>query len=287
MDDRPEDRLLVSAQDDSQPTLALRDHGRPNSVPRRIALGRPRMFWSQFPAPPDPLPDTPELRAFLEAVRCKPFEDGPQLRLADWLEERAGDYGRIRAELLRLQCAHFTALRETADGTSPANALALREVRKRLQTWERRHGRPIPCPFASSAPAPMRSVVELDIWSLAYGRWTIWSTVGDLNPVKLQVWLDAEPWRWVCEIRGRWVPDHVLARLANVPWLHGVRRIVLTDSFVGDAGLRALATSRHRHESLEVELSGTKIQPHLSEECSQMLHERLGGRFHILQPALV
>jgi uncharacterized protein (TIGR02996 family) len=245
------------------------------------------MLWSLFRAAPEPPPDTPELRAFLEAVRCEPFEDGPQLRLADWLEERAGDYGHTRAELLRLQCAYFTAMRRNADGTSPANALALREVRKRLQAWERRHGRPHPCPFASSAAAPMRAVLEFDIWSLAYGRWTIWSTIGGFNPLGLQVWLDAEPWRWLCQVRGRWVPDYALQKLANVPWLNGVRRIVLTDSFVGDAGLRALASSQHRHESLEVELSGTKIHPHLSEECSQLLHERLRGRFHILQPALV
>jgi uncharacterized protein (TIGR02996 family) len=245
------------------------------------------MFWSRFRAAAEPPPDSPELRAFLEAVRCEPFEDGPQLRLADWLEERASDYGRTRAELLRVQCAYFAALRDVAGGTSTPNALAPRELRKRLQAWERRHGRPLPCPFASSAAAPMRAVLELDIWSLAYGRYTIWSTVGGFNPLGLQVWLDAEPWRWVCQVRGRWVPDYVLQKLANVPWLHGVRRIVLTDSFVGDAGLRALASSQHRHESLEVELSGTKIQPHLSEECSQLLHERLGGRFHILQPALV
>ena len=245
------------------------------------------MFWSHFRADPEPPPDTPELRAFLEAVRSEPFEDGPQLRLADWLEERAGDYGRTRAELLRLHCAYFTAMRGASDDTSPRATLAIGEVKRRLQDWERRHGRPHPCPFASSAAAPVRSVLELDVWSLAYGRWTIWSTVSDFNPVKLQVWLDAEPWRWICQVRGRWVPDHVLARLANVPWLHGVRRIVLTDSFVGDTGLAALASSRHLHESLEVELSGTKIQPHVSEECSQMLRERLGGRFHILQPALV
>jgi uncharacterized protein (TIGR02996 family) len=245
------------------------------------------MFWSLFRAPPEPPPETPELRAFLEAVRCEPFEDGPQLRLADWLEERAGDYGRTRAELLRLQCAYFTALHRDADGPSPENALVLRGVRKRLQAWERRHGRPLPCPFASSAAAPKRAVLELDIWSLAYGRWTIWSTIGGFNPLGLQVWLDAEPWRWVCQVRGRWVPDYALQKLANVPWLHGVRRIVLTNSFVGDVGLRALASSQHRHESLEVQLSGTKIQPHLSEECSQMLHEQLGGRFHISQPALV
>src|SRR5262245_9632541 len=60
-----------------------------------------RFFPGAVAMPPSPIPDGPEVLAFLRAIKEQPDDDGPRLIFADWLEER----GDPRGEFIRLQCA--------------------------------------------------------------------------------------------------------------------------------------------------------------------------------------
>src|SRR5688572_28198252 len=86
-------------------------------------------------------------KAFLQAIREAPDDDGPRLRFADWLEETGGEAERARAEFVRLQCALARL---------PASDPGWPVAREKVEDLCRRYGQVWFAPVFRGSPDPRR-----------------------------------------------------------------------------------------------------------------------------------
>jgi uncharacterized protein (TIGR02996 family) len=242
--------------------------------------------WRRKPRP-EPPPDTPELRAFLDAIRREPFDDAPKLQLADWLDEHAGEFGRSRAELIRLQCAHaaFRPLEECLRNNHGGMLTPeLSDFYRRLRFWHRRYGNHPTYRTVSTDRGGL--ILRVDVWSLSYGGWSEWVRSDRAAELaRFQQWLEEAPYRWAYQVVADYqIADDVLSRLASLPMLKGIRRIYLRCEFLGD-GVTALHGSPHLERGTELFLSpffdddtAWVTVPLLGEEVIDHFNSRYGDR---------
>jgi uncharacterized protein (TIGR02996 family) len=238
----------------------------------------------------EPPPDMPELRAFLDAIRREPFEDGPKLLLADWLEENAGAYGKSRSELIRLQCAieplqeHQRFLDRHYGGQITPEFY---ELRRRIHNWHRRHGWPPPSPpNIAGISNVLFDVLHADIWSLSYGPSSVRLDTHDDGLRQFQKWLDQEPFRWVYQLRGQSVAPITFRKLASLPLLSGVKRFIFDYCWFYGREIAAVCLAPHLHESAEVYLSLARFLDPSSCELIESVKKRLGDRIHFTYQVL-
>jgi uncharacterized protein (TIGR02996 family) len=177
------------------------------------------------PAPGGP---SPELAAFLEAIKESPGDDMPRLILADWLEEQ----GDPRGEYVRSQ-----VLCHRLPPSDP--------VRRRLEEWGAER-------LARHQAAWQGRLPELLGGHQQFHRGLIHLAIspGGLLAAEPAL-LGTEDWAWVEAVTLRSLDDDDADRLARTPLLETLTELSLSQSRIGDAGLAALAASPHlRHLSV-------------------------------------
>lgn len=168
---------------------------------------------------------SPELLAFLEAVKEAPGDDLPRLILADWLEER----GDLRADFIRAQVLGFRL---------PASD----PERRRLEDWAADR-------LARHAVAWQGRLPELLGGHQQFHRGLIHLVIspGVLLSAERAL-LGTEDWAWVEAVTLRSLDAAYAAALSRTPLLTTLTELSLTQSPITDAGLTALAGSPHlRH----------------------------------------
>ena len=187
----------------------------------------------------------PELAAFLATIRDNPFDDGPRLVLADWLEE-TGD--TARAEMIRIQCE----LQRSLAGDRA------KELAARAQDLEQRHAdewygglraQVDHCRFDRGTLHVTISGNLLRSLGSAFG----FSTLGRILATP-----DArQAWAWVTGLSLIEADDRLLTNVVRAPQFGAV--VSLAAESVGAGGTAVLAESLHVKQLRWLLLNGSGI----------------------------
>lgn len=172
--------------------------------------------------------------ALLAAICAEPEEDTPRLAYADWLDEHAGslpkakrESARLRAELIRVQCALFRMPPEEEDADSATSRVELenREAEllkntNRRQAWAKPFGREVG--VGRDAGRFIRG----------FARYAS-GTPGDYFAAG-EALFDVSP---VHEISCNWLDAASTNRLLALPWLGRVRRFYAHANFGDEAAV--------------------------------------------------
>lgn len=179
---------------------------------------------------------SPELMAFLEAIKETPGDDMPRLILADWLEERGDPRGGfLRAQVLaegRLASdpEHQRLAAYAADLLARHEAAWHGRLPKLLGGWQYFH----------------RGLMHLHV------------SPGALLSAAPSL-LGSEDWAWVEALTLRSLDEGDAAELARSPLLLSLTELKLDHSPISDAGLIALAGSPHLRHLSALRLRSTGV----------------------------
>lgn len=179
---------------------------------------------------------SPELLAFLEAIKETPDDDMPRLILADWFEERGEPRGEfIRAQVLAARLAasdpHCRRLEaQAAELLARHEAVWQGRLPDLLGGWQFFH----------------RGLLHLTV------------SPGRLMVAEARL-LGTEDWCWVEAITLRSLDDGDAALLAGSALLSTLTELSLSMSAIGDDGLVALVTSPHVRHLAVLRLDHTRV----------------------------
>ena len=162
--------------------------------------------------------DRSELGLLLEAAKADPWDDGPRLAVADWLEENGGEADRARAEVIRLQL-------DEANG-GPDWGLAVQRLRDK---WVREWAGAWRGLFSEILPACERGLL------VAGARANAWQK--ETGPPD-------DDWAWIETVRPASFKGRELSAFAASPLMATVPALELVGSHLGLGGLRAALKPR-------------------------------------------
>ncbi|MGL4550871.1 MAG: TIGR02996 domain-containing protein [Gemmataceae bacterium] len=168
-------------------------------------------------------PTRPALRVFLDDVRATPDDDGLRLILADWLEDQDTAEDAARAELIRLQCAHATAVRRIGRLHRREQELIAR------WTWE--------------WLGPLAELARP--WQIDRGTLGLTFDAAAFFSDGLNAVCRTEAYAWADAVTLTGLAPGAMAYLVTQPLLDAVRELSVQESRIGNAGLAALAASPH------------------------------------------
>ncbi len=195
-----------------------------------------------------PIPDRPEVRAFLAAIKEEPDDLTARLILADWLEE----HDDPRGIFLRHQCHSTGKQGGRYDHEMDAirrrhEAVWLGGLAGHLDGWQFDRGllrvtlAAAKLPPPEMSPAPIRGVLRTvrHLFELMTGR------AEGLEQEAMLELAGTETWAWVETVSLRDADPQQLGDLLRSPLLQSVHCLDLTSSDLGDPGAMALAASPH------------------------------------------
>ena len=185
--------------------------------------------------PDNVLPLSHELRAFLQAIKDSPDEEGPRFIFADWLDE----HGDPRGKLMRAQCQL-----EAPQENDPQRHELQQEVSSALQTLS---------PWLDDRP------IWRGDWKSHRGLLTFWVNVHLDFENRWQALLEHEWWPWVdyLHVYARTI-DSVMT-LVESPQLSNLNSLNLWNNPVNVATAKALAQSPHVRNLISLKLSRTSV----------------------------